>query len=407
MGAREVTAGSGVRSVDGAGFFSVAAAITAIVLGANTPLPLLTVYQTEWGFSTALLTIIYGLYTVGVVITVFLVGPLSDTVGRKRVIVPALLLMAMGLVISAVAPNVWILMLGRLLQGLAVGAGVTTAVAQLGDLRPDPRDHGRVALTATVATVIGLAGGPLVAGSLAEFGPAPTVVPYVAALVLVSGTLLAVSRVPETVRIRTAFQLRPAKIHIPDAIAGAFYLATYVEMTAYAVAGTFAGLGSSFARDLLGIQGHFAAGLVVALLFLASASGQLRRTALDRSARAMQAGLAVLLMGLACFAAVLEWHSDVLFFLSAAVLGVGHGLAYLGSQELTDRIAPRETRAEVFSGFQLGLYVGATVPAVVVGFAAKALGFRTATLSFIAVVAALAVTGLFWIRTSRAEALRP
>jgi MFS family permease len=406
MGVREVTAGSGVRSVDGAGFFSVAAAITAIVLGANTPLPLLTVYQTEWGFSTALLTIIYGLYTVGVVITVFLVGPLSDTVGRKRVIVPALLLMAMGLVISAVAPNVWILMLGRLLQGLAVGAGVTTAVAQLGDLRPDPRDHGRVALTATVATVIGLAGGPLVAGSLAEFGPAPTVVPYVAALLLVSGTLLAVWRVPETVRIRTAFQLRPAKIHIPDAIAGAFYLATYVEMTAYAVAGTFAGLGSSFARDLLGIQGHFAAGLVVALLFLASAFGQLAvRHWTFR--RAMQTGLAVLLMGLACFAAVLEWHSDVLFFLSAAVLGVGHGLAYLGSQELTDRIAPRETRAEVFSGFQLGLYVGATLPAVVVGFAAKALGFRTATLSFIAVVAALAVTGLFWIRASRAEALRP
>jgi hypothetical protein len=53
------------------------------------------------------------------------------------------------------------------------------------------------------------------------------------------------------------------------------------------------------------------------------------------------------------------------------------------------------------------LYVGATVPAVVVGFAAKALGFRSATLSFIAFVAALAVIGLLWIRASRADALRP
>jgi len=33
-------------------FWSVAGAVTAIVLGANTPLPLLTVYQAEWGFST-------------------------------------------------------------------------------------------------------------------------------------------------------------------------------------------------------------------------------------------------------------------------------------------------------------------------------------------------------------------
>jgi MFS family permease len=389
-----------------AAFFSVAAAITSIVLGANTPLPLLTVYQAQWGFSTALLTVIYGLYTVGVVVTVFLVGPLSDTVGRKRVIIPALLLMAIGLILSAVAPNVWVLMGARVLQGLAVGAGVTTAVAQLGDLRPDPRDHGRVALTATIATVVGLAGGPLVAGSLAEFGPAPTVLPYVAALVLVVGTLLAVWRVPETVRVTDGFRLRPAKIHIPSAIAGAFYLAAYVEMTAYAVAGTFAGLGSSFARDLLGIQGHFAAGLVVALMFLSSAAGQLAVRQWPFRL-AMQVGLVVLLIGLACFAAVLQWRSDVLFFLAAAVLGAGHGLAYLGSQELTDRIAPREIRAEVFSGFQLGLYVGATVPAVVLGFAAKALGFKTATLSFIAAVAGLALIGLVWIAVSREAAPRP
>jgi MFS family permease len=391
--------------IGNAAFFSVAAAIASIVLGANTPLPLLTVYQTRWGFSTALLTIIYGLYTVGVVVTVFVVGPLSDAVGRKRVIIPALWLMAVGLVTCAAAPNVWVLMLGRLLQGLAVGAGVTTAVAQLGDLRPDPRDHGRVALTATVATVAGLAGGPLVAGSLAEFGPAPTVLPYGAALVLVVGTLLAAVRVPETVQVSTAFRLRPARIHIPESIAGAFFLATFVELTAYAVAGTFAGLGSSFARDLLGIQGHFAAGLVVALLFLASAAGQLavRKWTVRR---AMQTGLLVLILGLGCFAGALHWRSHDLFFLSAVILGLGHGLAYLGSQELTDRIAPRESRAEVFSGFQLGLYIGATVPAVVVGFAAKAIGFDAATFSFVSVIVVLALVGLAWIRGSRADPLR-
>ena len=88
------------------------------------------------------------------------------------------------------------------------------------------------------------------------------------------------------------------------------------------------------------------------------------------------------------------------------ILGAGHGLAYLGSQELTDRIAPAQSRAEVLSGFQLGLYVGATVPAVVVGFAAKALGFETATLFFAGVIAALAMIGLVWIRTSPVPALQ-
>ncbi len=389
----------GTRSGEGA-FWSVAATITSIVLGANTPLPLLTVYQSQWGFSTALLSIVYGLYTVGVVVTVFLVGPLSDTVGRKRILVPALCLMALGLLTCLFAPNVWVLMVGRILQGFAVGAGTTTAVAMLGELNPDPSDHGRVALTATVATVVGLAGGPLVAGSLAEFAPAPTVVPYAAALALTAISLVNVLRTPETVQHPGELKLKPARIHIPDSIASSFYLATFVELVAYAVAGTFAGLGASFARDLLGIQGHFAAGLIVALLFVASAFGQLavRRWPLRR---AMQAGLIVLILGLACFAVSLTENLGALFFVSAIVLGVGHGLAYLGSQELTDRIAPKESRAEVFSGFQLGLYIGATVPAVVVGFAAKAVGFEHATLNFAATIAALAVVALVWIRLLR------
>jgi MFS family permease len=295
-------------------------------------------------------------------------------------------------------------MAGRVLQGFGVGAGTTTAVAMLGELHPDPHDHGRVALTATVATVVGLAGGPLVAGSLAEFGPAPTVLPYVAALALIIVSLASVARAPETVQHHGTLELTPARIHIPSSIAAPFYLATFVELVAYAVAGTFAGLGASFARDLLGIQGHFAAGLVVALLFVASAVGQLsvRQWALRKS---MRTGLLVLLLGLICFAVSLIKNLGALFFLSAIVLGVGHGLSYLGSQELTDRIAPKKCRAEVFSAFQLGLYIGATVPAVIVGFAAKVVSFEVATLAFVAIIAALAVMGLAWICLSRAPDL--
>jgi MFS family permease len=400
----ERSAAFGTQAGEGA-FWSVAAALTSIVLGANTPLPLLTVYQSEWGFSTALLSIVYGLYTVGVVVTVFLVGRLSDTVGRKRILVPALCMMGLGLLTCLFAANVWVLMAGRVLQGFGVGAGTTTAVAMLGELHPDPHDQGRVALTATVATVVGLAGGPLVAGSLAEYAPAPTVLPYVFALALMVLSLATVARAPETVQHRGALKLEPARIHIPASIAASFYLATFVELVAYAVAGTFAGLGSSFARDLLGIQGHFAAGLIVALLFVASAVGQLavRRWPLRR---AMQAGLIVLIVGLCCFALSIAENLGAVFFLAALVLGVGHGLAYLGSQELTDRIAPKESRAEVFSGFQLGLYVGATVPAVLVGFAAKVAGFENATLAFAAIIGALAMLGLIWIRLNPSPELR-
>jgi MFS family permease len=380
------------------GFWVVAASITVIVLGANTPLPLLTVYQTQFGFSTAMLTVIYGLYTAGVILAVFALGPASDLVGRKRVLVPALVVMASGLLVGLLASNVWMLMMSRILQGLAVGAGTTTAVAALGELHPDPRDHGRIALTATIATVLGLAGGPLIAGSLAQYAPAPTTTPYLFALALVLANGLAVLAVPETVATRRAFRVQPLTLAVPASASRLFLLATFVEMTAYAVAGTFAGLGSSFAHDLLHIENHFLAGLVVALLFGSSALSQLLLRSAGLKA-AMTLGLITIAAGLMLFAGVVLTRSPLLLFLSACVLGAGHGAAYLGSQELTDRIAPPERRAQVFSAFQLGLYLGATGPALIVGFVASRTGLPIAALAFVVAITVLTLVALAWVRS--------
>ena len=381
------------------GFYTAAFAIVAIVVGANTALPLLTLYQSRWGFSTGVLSLVYGVYTVGVLAAVFVLGPASDLVGRKRVLLPAFAIMAAGLVAGLLAPDVKTLIVARLLQGVAVGAGVTTAVAALGELNPDPGDHGRVALTATVATVLGLAGGPLLAGATAEYAPAPLTTPYLVALALVGLAAAALARIAETVSPRRPFRLQTVAVSIPAKALRRFALATYVEMTAYAVAGTFAGLGPSFARDLLGVTSHFFAGLVAALLFLCSAAAQLAFKRWSHR-RCMEVGLAVLIAGLALFAAGVALSSPVAFLLSAAALGAGHGLAYLGAQELTDRIAPPDRRAQIYSAFQLGLYLGATLPALILGFAASAFGLNGATLGFAAAVAALAAIGWLWVRAA-------
>jgi MFS family permease len=385
-------------------FACVAATISVIVLGANTPIPLFTVYQSEWHLSTGLLTVVYAVYTLGVVAAVFLIGPLSDAVGRKRVLLPAVLTMAAGLVICMLAPNVVVLIIGRILQGIAIGAGTTTAVAALGELHPDGKAHAQVALVATVATVIGLAGGPLVAGLLAQFGPWPTVLPYLVSLALTAGVFVGIARMPETVKVSGPATLRPRRISIPSEIRRPFWLATYVEMTAYAVAGTFAGLGASFTRDLLHLESHAAAGLLVALLFLSSTAAQLAFRALSLR-RSMIVGLAVIAGGLLTLLGALASASAVAFFAATVVLGFGHGLAYVGSQELTDRIAPPDRRAEVFSGFQLGLYVGATLPSLLVGFSAAAIGFYSSTLAFVCIVLALAVFGIGWLSITREEAV--
>ncbi len=383
-----------------AGFWYVAAAISIIVLGANTPIPLFTVYQSQWHFSTGMLTVVYAVYTLGVLAAVFLMGPLSDTVGRRRVLLPAIATMIVGLLVCIIATNVYELIIGRVLQGIAVGTGVTTAVAAMGELHPDAPAHGQVALVAAVGTVVGLAGGPLVAGLLAQYGPWPTLLSYLVSLTLCIAVFAGVLATPETVRIAGPLRLRPRAIVIPAAIRPAFVLATYVEMTAYAVAGTFAGLGASFTRDLLHLQSHAAAGLLVALLFVASTAAQvlLQRLSLRTS---MISGLTVLALGLALLMVALSMHSVTLFYITTVILGAGHGLSYVGSQEVVDRIAPPDARASVFAGFQFGLYVGATAPSLLVGFAAGAVGFETATFAFVLTVFILSLIGLLWCVRAR------
>jgi fucose permease len=144
--------------------------------------------------------------------------------------------------------------------------------------------------------------------------------------------------------------------------------------------------------------------LLVALLFIASSTAQLvlRTLSLKRS---MLSGLALLVAGLAALLAALASGSAIVFFSATVVLGFGHGLAYVGSQELIDRVAPPARRAEVLSGFLLGLYLGATLPSLLVGFGAAAVGFYTATYAFTCAVLSLAVAGIGWLSFTREKAV--
>jgi transposase InsO family protein len=67
--------------------------VTAMAFSA-VPTPLYPLYQALDGFST--ITIVFAVYVVGVLISLMLAGQLSDVIGRKRVLVAALILELAG-----------------------------------------------------------------------------------------------------------------------------------------------------------------------------------------------------------------------------------------------------------------------------------------------------------------------
>jgi EmrB/QacA subfamily drug resistance transporter len=96
-----------------------------------------------------------------------LYGKISDIYGRRPIIHAAIIIFLVGSVISALAPTMLVLIIGRAVQG--VGGGGLFALAQtvIGDLVP-PRERARYAswISATWATAS--IAGPLLGGVFAE-----------------------------------------------------------------------------------------------------------------------------------------------------------------------------------------------------------------------------------------------
>ena len=102
-----------------------AAALTA----ASAPSPLYPVYQRLWGFSAFMLTLIFAVYVFALLVALLTVGSLSDRIGRRPVASAALVLLAVGMVLFAIAGGSGGLIAARVVQGLAVGAATGTTTA--------------------------------------------------------------------------------------------------------------------------------------------------------------------------------------------------------------------------------------------------------------------------------------
>src|SRR4051794_38470096 len=164
-----------------AAFVIVALALFVLLLDGNLPTPLYAVYREQFGFSGTTLTLIFAVYAIMLVPSLLVFGQLSDRIGRRPVIVGGLAVAAIGLVLLATAQSTAQLFVARAVQGLALGTAVGTIPAALVELEPEG-DHSRAAMAAVLGQSGGSAAGPLVAGALAQWAPAPKQLCYLVGL---------------------------------------------------------------------------------------------------------------------------------------------------------------------------------------------------------------------------------
>jgi MFS family permease len=392
------------------GFWVTAYAFAVAMAFSAVPTPLYVLYQARDGFSTTMITVIFGAYALGVTASLFLVGHVSDWIGRRRTLLAAGLLALLTAVSFLVWRSTAGLLAARVVNGLSIGVFTATATAYLAELhahgRPDASGR-RAEIVATAANLGGIGVGPLVAGILAQWVGDPLTVPF-----LVFGALLLVAMgglllVPETKQPPAQLpHYRPQRVSVPAAERGRYFAAAAGGLIAFAAFGLFNSLAPTFLAQTLGDSSRALAGASVFAVFASAAAAQSLLGA--RPARTLLlAGAVVLPLGLALVtgAVWLRSPSLSLFLVGGAVTGVGAGLLFKATLSTVVELAPAENRAEALAGFFLASYIGLSLPVIGLGVAAALMPMRDALLGF----ATLAVVGNLAAAAAalRAPRLRP
>ena len=376
-----------------AAFWLLTFVFAATMLGTTLPTPLYDIYQAQWHFSAAIVTVTFAVYAAGVLLTLLLTGRASDQVGRKPVLAAALGCSALSTVVFILAPNVGVLMAGRILSGFSAGLMTGTATATLTELIPASAAR-RASLVATAANMGGLGLGPLIAGLFAQYGPHPTVLVFQVYLAVAG---LCLFLVPETVSPRRRPVIRLAGLGIPERGRGEFVAAGGAGFAAFSLLGLFAGLAPTFVASVLHEPNHAVQGAVV---FGLLAVGTVTQLVLSRfgSRRVMMAGLGLFLAALPLIVVALAAASMTLFLAGTVVGGVAVGAVFLGSLATANRLAPPGQHGRTVSTFFVLCYAGLIIPVVSVGVATLFTGDFPAVLAFSILLAALSLFSLTSIR---------
>jgi MFS family permease len=350
----------------------VAAVMFGVGWGANQFSSLLLAYRLHRGVSESTADALFGVYALGLIPALLLIGPISDQRGRRRIVRGAgVLSVVASLALIAGAHSLAMLYLGRFLAGACSGAAFAAGTAWIKELSVAPYDPRAGEQAGARRAAIGLSAGfglgPLAAGLLAQWGPDPLLIAYVPHIAVMVIALVAVIGTPETVspdprRVSLARVLR-----VPSAGHGRFrgIVAPAAPWVFAAPSLAFAVLPGLVADQTGSRQVAFAAvvaGLTLGVGILIQPVA--RRLDREDDVRGLLAGLLAIAAGALLGALAAHVHSWPLVLPAATLLGCGYGLCLVSGLLETQRLARREDLASLTAIYYALTYVGFVLPIV-------------------------------------------
>lgn len=367
-----------------------AASLGLLLAGTFMPSPLYQLYQREWGLTPGAVSLVFAIYGASLIPSLLFLGGISDQIGRRNTLQIAFAFAAAGSLVFAFASGFWSLVAARVLQGVAIGIGTPTATAAIREWMPAAL-RPRAGSVAILGVSIGSSFGALLAGSLAQYAPLPTTLPYlihVALLALLAVLVAAVATCPHLAP--AAHQTLPT---IPRAVRRPFFLASAESFIGWATFAIFVSLLPSFLARSLDIHNLLLGAFVVTCL----QAGMLAASFVGRGVpnrAAIVIGMIGLVLGVWLLLIAVPYHFYAVMGMATLLVGLGGGFAYLAGLNIVNAVAPEAHRAELLSAFFVACYVGFSVPALGVGLIANRIGLYSAIVGAAFVLSAVAAATL-------------
>jgi MFS family permease len=368
-----------------------ALAMFGVGYGANHFVPLLPVYHRTLALSDADATAIFGVYALGLIPGFLIGGPASDRYGRRRIMhaFAALSLVATAVLITGRSGTTG-LYAGRLLTGVVSGTVFTVGTAWVKELSGE-ETGGVAARRAALALTAGFGTGPLVSGVLAQWAPAPTVLPYLVHLVLGGVALALLPRAAET-RPPSAPGQRLRLL--PAAARTARFRRVVAPMAPFvfgSVSLAFTTLPAHGTRPPSAVGIVFTGALAAAALGTGLAGQRWGRrlqaaTPDPHSVRPATVGLAVITGGYLLAALATARPGLAMGTAAALVLGLGYGLCLVAGLRDVERLAAPDELGGLVAVYYSLTYCGLAIP-YSLALAAPHLGYPHAILAAAALAA--------------------
>jgi hypothetical protein len=367
---------------------AVAAAITFSASGA-APTPLYHEYQEHFGLTPFVITIIFAAYVFSLLLALLTVGSLSDYVGRRPVILGALVANILAMIVFMSAGSAAALVVARIIQGFANGVAITTLAATILDT-----DKERAALLNSVTAFAGLSAGTLGAGALVTFAPAPEQLIFVVLLVLSAIEAAILWFMPETATPQPgALESLLPHVHVPRIARTTFAAVTPVNIASWSLGGFYFSLMPSVVRAATGATLPIVGGLVVATLTISGAVAVVLLRNLHPE-RILTVGIITLTLGVLITLSGVHFQNVAVMLFGTIVGGTGFGTAFSGTLRSVIAYAQPGERAGLLSAYFVEGYLAFSVPALAAGFLAPIVGLPRTADFYGAGVMLLAITTL-------------